>query len=91
MILAKVIGNVTKAACHPGLETARVLICEVLDQNGNATGKVLGAGDWIGAGIGNEVMISADGDACQAFLKDSNTPLRNVVVGIVDSRGGKAI
>lgn len=85
MILARIVGNVTTAACHPGLKGTRLLLCEVLDDSGNGTGQIVGAGDWLGAGIGNKVLIDADGSACQIYLKDPKTPLRNVVIGIVDS------
>lgn len=85
MILAQIVGNVTTAACHPGLKGVRLLLCELLDEHGLATGKIVGAGDWLGAGIGDRVIVNADGDACQVFLRDSKTPLRNVVAGIVDS------
>jgi len=84
MLIARIVGNVTAAAAHPGLKGARLLLCEVLDELGNGTGRIIGAGDWLGAGIGTTVMVNADGDACQLYLKDPKTPLRNVVAGIVD-------
>ncbi|MBN2234308.1 MAG: EutN/CcmL family microcompartment protein [Opitutales bacterium] len=86
MVIARIVGNVTAAAAHPGLKAARLLLCELLDDAGNGTGRIIGAGDWLGAGIGNTVLVDADGDACQVFLKDPKTPLRNVVAAIVDSR-----
>ncbi|MEQ9823644.1 MAG: EutN/CcmL family microcompartment protein [Puniceicoccaceae bacterium] len=89
MILARIVGNVTQAACHPGLRGVRLLLCEVLGHDGNGTGRIVGAGDWLGAGIGNTVLVDADGDACQVWLKDPKTPLRNVVVGIVDSHSNE--
>jgi ethanolamine utilization protein EutN len=86
MVLARIVGNVTAAAAHPGLKAVRLLLCELLDDAGHGTGRIIGAGDWLGAGIGNTVLINADGDACQVYLKDPKTPLRNVVAAIVDSQ-----
>jgi ethanolamine utilization protein EutN len=86
MVIARIVGNVTAATAHPGLKAVRLLLCELLDDHGKGTGRIIGAGDWLGAGIGNKVLINADGDACQVFLKDPTTPLRNVVAGIVDSQ-----
>jgi len=86
MLLARIVGNITAAASHPGLKGARLLLCEVLDDSGNGTGRIVGAGDWLGAGIGSTVLVDSDGDACQVYLKDPHTPLRNVVAGIVDSQ-----
>lgn len=91
MILARIVGTVTQAACHPGLKAARLLLCEVLDGDGKGTGRIVGAGDWLGAGIGNTVLVDADGDACQLYLKDAKTPLRNVVAAIVDSRTNEEV
>ena len=86
MLIARIVGNVTAAACHPGLKGTRMLICEVLDEAGNGTGRIVGAGDWLGAGIGTTVIVDADGDAGQVYLSDPKTPLRNVVIGIVESQ-----
>ncbi|MBD5781931.1 EutN/CcmL family microcompartment protein [Pelagicoccus sp. NFK12] len=84
MILAKVVGNVTSAVCHPGLDGIRMLLCEVLDPQGEGSGRIIGSADWIGAGDGDTVLINADGDAVQTYAKDPQAPLRNVVMGIVD-------
>ncbi len=86
MLLARIVGNVTAAVSHPGLKGARLLLCEVLDDQGVGTGRIVGAGDWLGAGIGTNVLVDADGDAAQVYLKDPKTPLRNVIAGIVDSQ-----
>lgn len=91
MILGQIVGNVTSAVCHPGLDGIRMLLCEVLDNQGNGTGRIIGTADWIGAGDGDKVLINADGDAVQAYAKNPEAPLRNVVMGIVDElEGGDA-
>ena len=55
MVIARIVGNVTAATAHPGLKAVRLLLCELLDDAGNRTGRGIGAGDWLGAGIGNTV------------------------------------
>lgn len=88
MILGQVVGNVTSAACHPGLDGIRMLLCEVLDHQGNGTGRIVGTADWLGAGDGDTVLINADGDAVQLYAKDEKAPLRNIAMGIVDELEG---
>ncbi len=66
-----------------------MLLCEVLDDQGKGTGRIIGTADWIGAGDGDTVLINADGDAVQVYAKNPEAPLRNVVMGIVDELEGK--
>lgn len=66
-----------------------MLLCEVLDNQGVGTGRIIGTADWIGAGDGDTVLINADGDAVQVYAKKPEAPLRNVVMGIVDELEGK--
>lgn len=84
MILGQVVGNVTAAVSHPGLGGIRLLLCEVLDDQGVGTGRIVGTSDWLGAGDGDTVLINADGDAVQLYARDEETPLRNIAMGIVD-------
>lgn len=84
MIAARVTGNVTAAACHPGLKGVRLMICEQLDAGGAGTGKIIGAADWTGAGIGSIVLVDADGELAMAHGIDPKTPLRNIIAAIVD-------
>ncbi|MCH6257443.1 EutN/CcmL family microcompartment protein [Puniceicoccaceae bacterium K14] len=84
MIIGRIVGNIVPAVCHPGLDGVRLLLCEVLDDQGNGTGKVIGTADWLGAGAGNTVLVVSDGDAAEANTNDPKIPLRNVVMGIID-------
>lgn len=84
MVVARVIGNATTTVRHRSLKGVRLLLCEVIDDAGQGTGAMICAGDWIGAGKGDEVMITSDGDASQVHTKDPHGPLRSVILGIVD-------
>ena len=91
MIQARIVGNVTPAHCHAGITGTRILLCEVLDQEGNGTKRIVGACDWLGAGIGSKVLVNADGDAVQRFLPNPKVPLRNVVMGFIDETDNREI
>lgn len=90
MLAARVIGNATATVAHASLKGVRLLLCEALDSDGKPTGKVLVAGDWLGAGRGGQVLVTSDGDAALAHTGDPRGPLRNVILGLVDSAGKEA-
>ncbi len=93
MFLARIGGTVVAAVKHPSLEGCRFLIAQRLEADGSAALEPIVVVDWLGAGSGNTVIVSTDGDIARARL-GNNTPARMVVVGIVDephgaeSRGG---
>jgi ethanolamine utilization protein EutN len=86
MVVARVIGHATTTVRHPSLKGVRLLLCEVLDDAGLGTGAVICAGDWIGAGKGDEVIVTSDGDAAEIHTKDPRGPLRSVVLEIIDEK-----
>lgn len=90
MILGRVSGNAASSVCHPTLRGVRLLLCEVLAADGRGTSRFLLCGDWQGAGPCDRVLITADGEAASRHTGSRSTPLRNVIVGIVDasSEGG---
>jgi len=86
MLTTRVIGNATTTVRHRSFRGVRLLLCEVLDAGGVGTGAVIVAGDWLGAGKGDEVLVTSDGDAAAAHTGDARGPLRNVIVGLVDRK-----
>lgn len=85
MILARVTGKATSTICHPALRGVRLLLCEPVDPQGHGTGRYLLCGDWQGAGTGDKVLITSDGEAASRHTGDDCTPMRNVIVGLVDT------
>ena len=84
MYLARIVGNATSTIKHKSLEGCRLLLCENIDENKNGVGSFYLAADWTGANIGQEVFVTTDGDAAQKYHGDSSSPIRNVVLGIID-------
>lgn len=84
MILARVDGVVVTTVCHPSLAGQRSVICQPLDEKGGHEGAPVLAIDSQGAGLHERVLISTDGSATRQFVKDTKSPLRNLVVAIVD-------
>ena len=84
MLLARVEGNVTATRKHPSFEGWRWVICQPIYGAGQPEGVPQVAIDALGAGLHQQVIISSDGSAARAAVKDPKSPARWLVVGIVD-------
>ena len=85
MFLARVDGVVIATVCHPSLAGHRSIICQPLDAEGRDEGAPVLAIDPLGAGQHERVLISTDGSHTRAHVKDPHSPLRNIVMGLVDA------
>src|SRR5207247_4024705 len=61
MILAKVLGNVVATQKNVRYESARVMLCEHITPEGDATGHTVIALDAVDAGVGDTVLIVQEG------------------------------
>ncbi len=84
MTLARVDGVIVSTVCHPSMVGCRSIICQPLDENGRDEGLPVLAIDPHGAGMHEHVLISTDGSATREFVKDPKSPLRNMILAIVD-------
>jgi len=84
MLLARVEGNVVATRKHPSFEGWRLVICQPIGQNGVPEGVPQVAIDAHGAGLHERVVISSDGAAARKAVGDEKSPVRWMVVGIVD-------
>ena len=84
MIMAKVIGNVWATRKEDNLSGLKLLIVQPYDSANNAIRHELVVADRIGAGIGDDVLVTSGG-AARYILSDKPLPIDAVVVGIIDS------
>lgn len=84
MQVCRIDGNVVSTHCHQSLKGWRILICQPLDENGADNGAPILAVDRQGAGFGDRVIMTTDGATTRALVGDEHSPVRNMVVGIVD-------
>ena len=84
MLLARIEGNVVAVRKHPSLEGWRLVICQPMSGSGVAEGSPQVAIDAHGAGLHQRVIISSDGAAARKAVGDEKSPIRWMVVGIVD-------
>ncbi|HYV28639.1 MAG TPA: EutN/CcmL family microcompartment protein [Candidatus Eisenbacteria bacterium] len=86
MLLARVEGNVVATRKHPSLEGWRLVICQPINAAGVAEGSPQVAIDAHGAGMHQRVVISSDGAASRKAVGDEKSPVRWLVIGVVDEQ-----
>jgi microcompartment protein CcmK/EutM len=84
MTLARIDGTIVPAACHKSMEGCRTVICQPLDEQGRDEGVPVLAVDPFGAAMHQHVILSTDGSATRELVGDPKSPLRNLILGIVD-------
>jgi ethanolamine utilization protein EutN len=89
MLLARIEGNVVATRKHPSFEGWRLVICQPINQQGTPEGVPQVAIDAHGAGMHQRVVISSDGSAARKAVGDEKSPVRWMVVGIVDEEETK--
>ena len=84
MLLARVEGNIVATRKHPSLAAWRLVICQPIDGGGKPEGVPVVAIDSHGAGMHQQVVISSDGIAARRAVGVDKSPVRWLIVGIVD-------
>ncbi|MDH3680025.1 MAG: hypothetical protein OEV40_08780 [Acidimicrobiia bacterium] len=83
MKIARVAGTVVSPISHPFFEGKRLLLCDLLDLDGE-TGGYLIAVDTVDSGAGERVLICDEGSSARQIFGVDTGPIRAVVVGIID-------
>lgn len=84
MQLARIDGVIISTVCHPSMRGHRMAICQPLDAEGRDEGAPIVALDPHGAGLHQQVIVSTDGSATREHVGDQRSPLRNMILAIVD-------
>jgi microcompartment protein CcmK/EutM len=84
VLLARVEGNVVATRKHPSLAGWRLVICQPINQRGEPESVPQIAIDAHGAGLHQRVVISSDGAAARNTVGDEKSPVRWLVVSVVD-------
>ena len=87
MKLARVAGTVVSPISHPFFDGQRLLLCDLIDPEGAATGGYLIAVDVVDAGVGERVLVLDEGSSARQIYGITTGPIRSVIVGIVDEIG----
>ncbi|HZG82526.1 EutN/CcmL family microcompartment protein [Brevibacillus panacihumi] len=84
MFLGKVIGSVWATQKETGMENLKLMVVQPIDWRGRDGGQTVIAADRIGAGIGEQVIVSR-GTPARILFANNHVPIDAVIVGIVDS------
>jgi len=84
MILARVDGVIVSTVCHPSMVGCRSIICQPVDNQGTENGEPILAIDPLSAGMHQRVLVSTDGSNTRKHVGDEKSPLRNMVLAIID-------
>ena len=84
MQLALVQGRATSTVKHPSLAGWKLLICQLLGNESQPVGDPVLAVDRLGAGAGDRVILTSDGQGLRELLKSDTSPARWWTMGIVD-------
>ena len=88
MLLARIEGNVVSTVKNPSLHGWRMLICQPITDDGKPSGSPVIAIDPHGASMHQRVIMSTDGSAARVAVKDPKSPVRNMIIAIVDEDHG---
>ena len=84
MKIGRVAGTVVSTISHPTFDARKLLLCDLITPEGEATGDYTIAADTIDAGVGDTVLILDEGSSARQIIGQSIAPIRALVVGIVD-------
>ncbi len=84
MKLAKVIGTVVATRKDDSLVGCKLMIIKLVDANGNYISDEEVAVDYVGAGIG-EVVLLTQGSSARASMARKESVIDLAIIGIVDS------
>ena len=84
MKIGRVVGTVVSTINSPVFDNRKLLICDLLGTDGQASGGYTIAVDAVDAGAGEMVLIIDEGNGARQIVQQDPAPIRAVVVGIVD-------
>jgi ethanolamine utilization protein EutN/carbon dioxide concentrating mechanism protein CcmL len=92
MLIGRVVGSVVATQKDPKLETLKLLVVQVHDQENEPTEQYVVAVDAVQAGRGDMVLFATGSSARQTHLTEGR-PCDAVVMAVVDSwdLGGKNV
>jgi len=84
MKIGRVVGTVVTPVQHPAYDGRRLLAVRPLNPDGSeAADRMFVAVDRAQAGIGDRVLLMAEGSSVRALVGES-APIRCAVVGVID-------
>lgn len=89
MKIGKVVNNIWATRKDDALVGIKLMIVQLYDKPGELAGDLIVAGDLIGAGIGEKVLVT-EGSSARQMGDLANTPVDAIIVGIIDAEKTKS-
>ncbi len=85
MILAQVVGRLVSTVKHESFKNRKILLVKPMNPDGKLKSGIQVAVDTVGAGVGDVVLVSAEGRSAMEILGfKKRIPLRSIITAIVD-------
>jgi carbon dioxide concentrating mechanism protein CcmL len=84
MQLAQVRGTVVSTQKDPNLQGVKLLLLQLIDEEGELIPKYEVAADNVGAGVGEWVLVTL-GSAARQVIRNDERPVDAAVIAIVDT------
>jgi ethanolamine utilization protein EutN len=84
MILGRVTGNVVGTVKHPSFHAQALMIVQPINEMNDPEGDKLLAVDHAQAGPGDRVLVLTEGGGIRQVLGDPKSPIRALIVAVVD-------
>jgi ethanolamine utilization protein EutN len=84
MLVGRVIGNVVATRKDASHAARKILVVQPLNLDGSDRGEAVLALDAVDAGIGERVLLSAEGFSAMTAVGRPNSPIDTAVIGIID-------
>ena len=84
MIIGRVVGTVVSTQKSAKLESAKLMLVQLLSLEDEPKGAAILAIDSVGAGVGEKVLVVIEGRAAGEALGRKAAPVDAAIVGIID-------
>jgi microcompartment protein CcmK/EutM len=85
MLIASVIGDVVATQKAPSHAGQKILVVQPLNLDGSDRGEPVLALDAVDAGVGERVLLAAEGYSAMTAVGRPNSPIDMAVIGVIDS------
>jgi ethanolamine utilization protein EutN len=84
MLIGRVIGDVVATQKAPSHVGRKILVVQPLNLDGSDRGEAVLALDAVDAGVGERVLLAAEGYSAMTSVGRPNSPIDMAVIGIID-------
>jgi ethanolamine utilization protein EutN len=84
MLIGRVIGDVVATQKAPSHVGRKILVVQPVNLDGSDRGEAVLALDAVDAGVGDRVLLAAEGYSAMTSVGRPNSPIDMAVIGIID-------